>query len=150
MATTAAEPVFVDTNVLIYSRLALSPFHAQALSKLTGLRTAGHELWISRQTVREYLAAMSKPGALAGAIPMAALVADAQAFLATYRVAEDGPAVTTELLTLVTTTAVGGKQVHDANIVATMRAHGVSRLLTHNVADFNRFAAVITVVPLVP
>ena len=32
-----------------------------------------------------------------------------------------------------------GKQVHDANIVATMLAHGVGRLLTFNVADFQRF-----------
>jgi predicted nucleic acid-binding protein len=150
MATTAADPVFVDTNVLIYSRLALSPFHAQALAKLTGLRAAGHDLWISRQTTREYLAAMSRPGALTGTIPMAALVADVQAFLAAYWVAEDGPAVTTALLSLLTATPGGGKQIHDANIVATMRAHGVSRILTHNVADFNRYASLITVVPLIP
>ena len=42
----------------------------------------------------------------------------------------------------------GGKQVHDANIVATMRVHSVPRLLTHNVRDFARFGAVIEVVPL--
>jgi hypothetical protein len=31
-----------------------------------------------------------------------------------------------------------------------MLAHGIPKLLTHNVADFNGFAAYITVVPLVP
>ena len=33
-----------------------------------------------------------------------------------------------------------GKVIHDANIVATVLAHGVGRLLTHNVKDFDRYA----------
>jgi hypothetical protein len=40
--------------------------------------------------------------------------------------------------------------VIDANIVATMVANNISHLLTHNVADFTRFAPYITVVPLMP
>lgn len=40
-------------------------------------------------------------------------------------------------------------QVHDANIVATMLAYGIPRLLTHNVDDFKRFAHLIAVLPLV-
>jgi predicted nucleic acid-binding protein len=40
---------------------------------------------------------------------------------------------------------VAGRQVHDANIVATMLANGITRLLTFNVADFRRFAALISV-----
>jgi predicted nucleic acid-binding protein len=36
----------------------------------------------------------------------------------------------------------------DANIVATMRAHGVQRLLTHNTDDFARYNHLITIVPL--
>ena len=35
--------------------------------------------------------------------------------------------------------AVGGRQIHDANIVATMLARGEHRLLTFNVADFRRY-----------
>jgi hypothetical protein len=33
-----------------------------------------------------------------------------------------------------------GRQVHDANIVATMRVFGLKNLLTHNPADFARFS----------
>ncbi len=36
--------------------------------------------------------------------------------------------------------------MHDANIVATMLAHGETRLLTFNGADFRRFASLIEVV----
>ncbi len=34
MATMAVEPVFVDTNSLIYTHQAFSPFHAPATAKL--------------------------------------------------------------------------------------------------------------------
>ena len=34
---------------------------------------------------------------------------------------------------------VSGRQIHDANIVATMLAHGEHRLLTFNAADFRRY-----------
>ncbi|UBF24522.1 hypothetical protein K9N68_22915 [Kovacikia minuta CCNUW1] len=43
----------------------------------------------------------------------------------------------------------GGRQIHDANIVATMQTYGVQNLLTHNTADFDRFSQVITVLPLI-
>ena len=36
----------------------------------------------------------------------------------------------------------------DANIIATMLVYGIERLLTHNTADFARFARYITVLPL--
>jgi hypothetical protein len=49
---------------------------------------------------------------------------------------------------LVKTYATAGKQVHDANIVATMLAHHVTHLLTHNIIDFQRFVGVIQVVSL--
>ena len=38
------------------------------------------------------------------------------------------------------------EQVHDANIVATMLAHGERRLLTFNGSDFQRFNDVIEIV----
>ena len=59
---------------------------------------------------------------------------------------DDGPAVWDQLMILTRTFAFGGKQLHDANIVATMLAHGETRLLTFNAADFRRFGALIEVV----
>ncbi len=40
---------------------------------------------------------------------------------------------------------VGGRQIHDANIVATMQVHSIQKLLTDNVADFRRFGSIITI-----
>jgi predicted nucleic acid-binding protein len=150
MVTTAVEPVFVDTNNLIYAQQSLSPFHALATAKLQSLVLAGHPLWISRQILREYLAAMSRPGALTAHVSLATLIADVRSFQAQFLLAEDGPAVTAHLLNLLGTISCAGKQVHDANIVATMLAYGIPKLLTHNIADFNRFTGQIAILPLVP
>jgi predicted nucleic acid-binding protein len=150
MTTTAANKVFVDTNILVYAHLALSPLYTAALTRLQDLNNAGFELWISRQTLREYLSAMTRPGVLTGSIPIPSLLADVRNLASRFAIAEDGPAVTTHLLTLMSTFPAGGKQVHDTNIVATMLAHNILQLLTHNTSDFARFASVITVMPLVP
>ena len=59
--------------------------------------------------------------------------------LSTYEILEDGPVVTDQLLDLCTSVSVGGKQIHDANIVATMLAYGERRLLMLNARDFHRY-----------
>ena len=148
MATAGADPVFVDTNILIYANVAAAPEHQTARTRLHELANLGAELWVSRQVFREYLAVLTRPQMFTKPIAPADLVLDVQRFERQFRVAEDGPAVTVNLLDLLKTIAIGGKQVHDANIVATMEAHGLRHLLTHNVADFQRFASRIVVIPL--
>jgi predicted nucleic acid-binding protein len=80
-------------------------------------------------------------------------VAEALGTLGTWRAAcvvvEEGAAVLVELLALVHSRQVRGKQVHDANIVATMRSKGITRLATLNVGDFERYEDDISVESLV-
>lgn len=150
MATTAGNAVFVDTNILVYASLPSSPFHVRADQTLNTLAANGSEFWLSRQILREWLATMSRPGTATPPIPYAQLLADVNKLASRFWIAEDNSAVFAELLTILTTTPSQGKMIHDANIVATMLTHGVTHLLTHNTADFARFAAYITVVPLIP
>ena len=150
MATTAVESTFVDTNILIYANVASCPENERARARLGELASAGSELWISRQVLREYMAILTRPQAFTKPIPAAELGRDIQRFESQFEIAEDGPSVTARLLDLLHQFPIGGKQIHDANIVATMLVHGVKRLLTHNTADFRRFASLIEVIPLVP
>ncbi|MFK0731655.1 MAG: type II toxin-antitoxin system VapC family toxin [Gloeotrichia echinulata IR180] len=140
--------IFIDTNILVYANLSLSPFYVLAKERLQAFAEQGIDLWISRQTLREYLAAMTRRSDLTGAIPVASLVADVRDFPNYFRLAEDSSQITERLLTLMETIPSGGKQVHDANIVATMLVYGIPQLLTHNTADFARFSELITVLPL--
>lgn len=34
-------------------------------------------------------------------------------------------------------------QIHDANIVATMKTYNINKLLTYNIDDFKRFSSII-------
>jgi predicted nucleic acid-binding protein len=144
----AADPVFLDTNVLVYASRSTAPEHAASRAVLARLEADASPLWISQQVLREYLAAVTRPQATSPPLPMATALADVRSFLASFEIAEDNSAVLDRLLELLAVHPVAGKQVHDANLVATMLAHRLDRLFTYNAADFQRFAGVIRLVSL--
>ena len=69
---------------------------------------------------------------------------------ALLRLLDETVRVTERLLSLLDEVECAGKQVHDANLVATMLAHGIETLATINVSDFRRFLPriVIAAVPV--
>lgn len=142
--------VFLDTNILIYANIAESPFHQAAFNAIKVREQAGSSLWVSRQVLREYLAVLTRPQSFTHPIPATTLAAQVRSFVDRFQVAEDDSRVTERLLALMERFSIGGKQVHDANIVATMQVYGISQLLTHNTKDFSRFSQLITVLPLEP
>lgn len=144
------EAVFLDTNILVYAQVRQAPWHQEARQAITEREQTGVPLWISRQVLREYLAALTRPQTWSPPPPLADLLADVRAFARRFHVADDTAQVTAQLLTILAQIPVGGRQVHDANIVATMLTQGVARLLTHNTVDFTRFQTLITVLPLLP
>ncbi|MEE8056628.1 MAG: type II toxin-antitoxin system VapC family toxin [Pseudomonadales bacterium] len=141
---TDAEPLFIDTNVLVYANVAESPFHQQALSTIEAAYQAGRALWISRQILREYLVIMSRPQAFE-TLPIATVKEQAEQFTQRFVVADETSSTTQQLLVLLNRYTIGGKQIHDANIVATMQSYNISSVLTANVKDFKRFEDIITI-----
>ena len=150
MTNGEGERVFLDTNILVYANIAEAPLHDAALDRIKTSEQTGSSLWISRQVLREYLAVLTRPGTFARPIPRQTLVTQVHLFIDRFRVAEDTALVTRHLLSLLERFSIGGRQVHDANIVATMQAYGITQLLTHNEKDFDRFSSLISVQPLVP
>ncbi len=132
--------MFVDTNVFVYARFSESPHCDAARSRLERALENAEPLRISRQVLREYLSVVTRPQAWPGAITREEAVDDVERLIADFDVLEDGPLVTASLLELCRAFPMGGRQVHDANIVATMLAHGERRLLTFNTTDFRRYA----------
>ena len=132
--------MFVDTNVLIYARITDAPHHEAARAGLENALDSSEPLRISRQVLREYLAIVTRPQTWSVAIDRDDALDDVDRFAAAFEVLEDGPAVTDRLLSLCRQAPVGGKQIHDANIVATMLTYEERRLLTFNVADFRGYA----------
>jgi len=148
MTTGEGNRVFLDTNVLVYANAAEAPLPQIALEAVETRYNAGIELWVSRQVLREYLVTFSRPQRFLNPRPITTVIDRVRFFQNRFRVAEDNFAVTEQLLTLMEQVVIGGKQVHDASIVATMLAYGIPSLLTDNTDDFTRFSGIITVLPL--
>jgi len=137
--------LFIDTNILVYANVATAPLHNEALAAVNAASGSGRELWVSRQVLREFIAARTRPQTFAKPSPSKTVIERVKYFEGRFRVADDNQAVTEQLLNLMANYEIGGKQVHDANIAATMLAYGIPCLLTHNVEDFRRYWDIIRV-----
>ena len=131
--------MFLDTNVLVRARFEAAPGHGLARRRMQEAGESGEALRISRQVLREYLATVTRPQSWSPPIAMDAALAHIAALESAFEILEDGPKVTRTLTGLCREVLVAGRQIHDANIAATMLAHGERRLLTFNAGDFRRF-----------
>ena len=120
--------------------------HRSSRAAILTAHRDGTPLHLSRQVIREYLAVVTRPQAGTTPFTMEKALARARLFTDVMTMLEDGATVWSELQRLGEALAFAGRQVHDANIAATMLAHGETRILTCNAADFARFAPAITVV----
>jgi predicted nucleic acid-binding protein len=145
----AADPVFIDTNVLVAASVSAHPSHGVASAYLARLEADGAPACISGQVCREFLVVLTRQPVAGRVFTADEALAALDTWLSACVVFEENEAALSELLELVRRHDVKGKQIHDANIVATMRANGLKRLATFNVADFARFEHEIAVEALV-
>ncbi len=131
--------MFIDTNILVTSRIPGAPDHAVARSSLERAFRDPEPLRISRQVIREYLSVVTRPQTWPVAISREEALEDVSRLIGSFEILEDGPVVTEFLVALCREVPAGGRQIHDANIVATMLARGERKLLTFNTADFRRY-----------
>ena len=145
--TTAGEILFADTNVFLSATDRSREHHAEARELLQAAREGKAILAVSGQIIREYLVVATRPVEVNG------LGLDAEDALKNIDVftrppflfCEESEKVARRLRELVQTHRLTGKRVHDGNIVATMLAEGIDRLITENVGDFASFKEIETV-----
>jgi len=141
--------VFIDTNILIYASLKESQFHRASKECLNNLQKQDVTLIISRQILREYLSVMTRPNTITMELRQEIIIQAIRNFEEDFAVLNEDAEVTKRLLELMEKVSASGKQIHDANIAATMLVNGITEILTHNVGDFKRFVPEITIIPLV-
>lgn len=140
MATMAdKQPLFLDTNVLIYASIKQAPEYQTVRSFVENHLSRKTPLFISRQVLREYLSVLSRFQPNFDIIPKQTLILWLNAWRQRCQILDDNAAVMDTLLNLYATTSFAGKQVHDANIVATLFSHDLDTLVTANTRDFARF-----------
>jgi predicted nucleic acid-binding protein len=137
-------PVFIDTNFLLRATISTLALHTDTLEALKRLMKHRTALWINRQVLREYMATVTRPQNFMDPLPSQVVVQRVRYFERRFKIAEESPVVTANLLNLLETVSIGGKQIHDANIVATMQVYQITQLLTFNTVDFVRFTPLIS------
>jgi len=129
---------FLDTNILVrydINDLPESPLIYQAITSLIDQQAV---FWISPQVMREYCRTLTYP-TFPTPYTMPQAVARLRKLIIWINIADETRAVSLGLLTLLENVPIAGKQVHDANIVATMQSLDITQLITLNIDDFKRF-----------
>ncbi|MBW2355209.1 MAG: type II toxin-antitoxin system VapC family toxin [Deltaproteobacteria bacterium] len=145
--TMDGEAIFIDTNLLIYATSDESPFQNRSVELINRLMKDGIPCVISPQIIREYLVVFTR--GLSPTDPArAAALSNIHKFLEAFILLEENQQTVARLSAIVADGKAGGKQIHDANIVAVMQVHGVKRLVTHNLDDFKAYAQWIDILDL--
>ena len=134
----------VDTNVLLRFVDRTHPLHPRVRAAVRTLRTEGHRLRATPQNCVEFWNVATRPADKNG---LGLEPADADRLLRfverLFPMLPEVPAVYPQWRQLVVTFGVSGVQVHDVRLVAAMRVHSVMHILTFNVIDFVRYAALL-------
>jgi len=148
MTTGEDKRIFIDTNILIYANYTDAIFKDQSRNKLQWLIRNNYYFRISRQIIREFLVYVTRYNFENEKISTKIILDRIFENLQQYQVLNENEKVTINLKNLIEKHNLSGKKIHDANIVATMQAYNITKLLTNNVKDFVRFTDVIEIVPL--
>ncbi len=135
--------VFVDANILLRLSDTGSAKHLVCKQAVSLLLRKSRRLYIGSQVLIEYWAVATRPVSANG---LGFTPADAerelqdfdQWFILLYEPAD----IAARWRRLVQQYTVIGRQAHDTRLVAFMQAHGLTDILTLNLADFARYAGI--------
>ncbi len=140
--------ILLVTNILLRVVQQSSADHSFAMSAVIKLAQAGVELCVVPQVIYEFWVAETRPLASNGLgwdIPTVEVAVSS--FLEEYQLLKDERGVFTHWQLLVLTYRVAGKNAHDARLVAAMKRHDLTRILTFNGADFRRYSDIEVLSP---
>ncbi|MDX2044342.1 MAG: type II toxin-antitoxin system VapC family toxin [Acidobacteriota bacterium] len=138
----------LDTNILARSIEPDHPMHDPANLAIEALTARSESIYVLAQSLYEFWVIATRPREQNG-LGLSAVEAQVRLneFQQIFSLKTDRPEIYVEWKQLVTQYAVIGKPAHDARIVAAMKVHGITHLLTFNVGDFKRFQAITVVSP---
>lgn len=141
-------PFLVDTNILLRSIDTAHPMNPDAVNAVITLRDRGEQLYIVPQNLIEFWNVCTRPIQRNG-LGRTAIEAEAEInrLKQLFPLLLDTEAIYQEWEQLVITYKVIGVNVHDARLVAAMLVHGLTHILTFNIADFARYSQITAVNP---
>ena len=138
----------LDTNVLLRSAEPAHPQHEVAKRAVDVLLDRREVVCLIPQVLYEFWVVATRPVEQNGlGLSTGAAHAEIARLERVFPVLLDSPELFAEWKRLVTHYDVKGKNAHDARIVAAMKVHAVTMLLSFNTQDFNRFTEIRLVSP---
>ena len=132
----------VDTNILLRLPDRNHPQHPIIRKAIRLLRSQGHDLYITPQNCAEFWNVATRPSQKNGlGLDIEKTAKILRLIERIFVVVSDSPDIYPEWKRLVKDFQVKGVQVHDARLVAAMKTHGITHILTFNVGDFQRYQA---------
>lgn len=132
----------VDKNVLLRLVDRTHPLHPSIRAAMRKLRHDGHRLQITPQNCVEFWNVATRPSNRNGfGLSPNSVHQLLRLIERLFPLLPDMPTIYTEWRRLVLTFNVSGVQVHDARLVAAMKAHGATHILTLNTTDFVRYGS---------
>lgn len=132
----------VDTNTLLRFADHSHPQHPVVRVAVRKLRRDGHQLQAASQNCVKFWNVATRPAAKKG---LGLTPVDADRLLRLierlFPLLTDAPTIYSEWRRLVVSFSVSGIQVHDARLVAAMKANAITHILTFNTKDFIRYAS---------
>jgi uncharacterized protein len=142
--------IAVDTNILVYSHRAESPFHAEAKQVIETLRGGAGGWSIPWPCVHEFIAVVTNPKIFKVPTPLDVAFKSIEAWLAgdNLHLLAESDGYLAKLRELALKAKVQGARIHDARIAALCLHHGINELWTAD-RDFSAFPQLATRNPLV-
>jgi predicted nucleic acid-binding protein len=138
----------VDTNVLLRWAQPHHPLNSVVQAALDVLQQRGEGAFITPQNLIEFWNSATRPADRNGfGFTPAQADREVTRLEQLFLLAPDTPAIYSAWRQLVVAVGVSGVQVHDARLVAVMRVHGLTHILTLNAQDFNRYPGIVAVNP---
>lgn len=138
-----------DTNILLRFLLRNDPAYPDIRRAVRILKTRREQLVTTPQNIAEFWNVCTRPTTARGGLGLSIEATERRVRLLErhFRVLPDSPTIFQEWKALVLAHKVMSVQVHDARLVAAMKVHGVTRILTINVTDFSRYPGINAFAP---
>ena len=141
--------ILADTGILLRLFDPKEPLRPVIESKVLALESRGDELATSHQNHVEFWNVCTRPATARGGYGLSLAETDRRLTKVESAIItlSEHSATRAFWRKLVLQHSVKGKQVHDARLVASMIAHGITHILTLNAADFSRYPQVTVIDP---
>jgi predicted nucleic acid-binding protein len=137
----------VDTNILARAAEPSHLLYRPAVDSVAELRQ-GEILCLVPQNLYEFWVVCTRPVAQNGlGMSLAQTQAELARLKTLFTILDDTSAIFPQWEQLVIQYQVQGKNAHDARLAAAMMVHGLSRILTFNVGDFQRYQTLTVLEP---